>query len=80
MSLVTRRLQALRIPDPEESGYLVRRPYARNGFNTTGYTSHQELLGDIEKIYLTVLEEEYEIVKSELKVRRHFSLPSISSN
>ena len=46
----------------------MRRPYDRGGFNTIDYTSQQELLGDIEKIWLTTLEEELGITKEELKV------------
>lgn len=60
--------QALRIPDAEAAGYIVRRPYDRGGFNTEGYTSQQELLGDIETIWLTTLKEELGIQKTELKV------------
>lgn len=47
----------------------MRRPYDRGGFNTTGYSSHQELLGDIETIWLRTLEEELGIKKTALKVR-----------
>lgn len=68
MSLMSLLPQALRIPDAEASGYIVRRPYDRGGFNTEGYTSQQEVLGDIEKIWLTTLEEELGIRKTELKV------------
>ena len=49
-------------------GYTIRRPYDRGVFNTKDYSSSQELLGDIERIWLTTLEEELEITKEELKV------------
>lgn len=56
------------IPDAEQMGYTIRRPYDRGVFNTKDYSSSQELLGDIERIWLTTLEEELEITKEELKV------------
>ncbi|KAL8287535.1 hypothetical protein RQP46_003393 [Phenoliferia psychrophenolica] len=59
--------EALAIPDAEQMGYTIRRPYDRGVFNTKDYTSQQELLGDIERIWLTTLEEELEITKEELK-------------
>lgn len=61
--------QALKIPDAEASGYILRRPYDRGMFNTAGYTSSQELLGDLKQIWLTTLEEELGISEMELKVR-----------
>lgn len=70
--------QALRIPDAEAAGYLVRRPFGRGGLDTTGYTSQQELLGDVEKIWLTTLEEELGITKTELKVSPRRSAPRLT--
>lgn len=61
--------QAVRIPNYEENGYKLRYPFSRGGFNTTDYTSSQELLGDIERIWLGTLEEELGITKAELKAR-----------
>ncbi|GAA5942784.1 hypothetical protein JCM1841_000981 [Sporobolomyces salmonicolor] len=59
--------KAVRIPDALASGYVLRHPYHRGGFNAVGYTSQQELLGDIETLYTTVLKEEFGIDKEELK-------------
>ena len=59
----------MRIPNHEENGYKLRYPFSRGGFNTTDYASSQELLGDIERIWLGTLEEELGITKAELKVR-----------
>ncbi|GAA5893576.1 hypothetical protein JCM5296_007491 [Sporobolomyces johnsonii] len=59
--------KAVRIPDALASGYVLRHPYHRGGFNAVGYTSQQELLGDIETLYTTVLKEEFGIEKEELK-------------
>ncbi|GAA5984551.1 hypothetical protein JCM11641_006546 [Rhodosporidiobolus odoratus] len=59
--------KAVRIPDAEASGYQLRRPYDRGGFNTLGYSSQQELLGDIEAILVGALEEELGIKREELK-------------
>ncbi|KAM0750707.1 actin-like ATPase domain-containing protein [Meredithblackwellia eburnea MCA 4105] len=59
--------EALHIPNPEQVGYVVRRPYDRGSFNTTGYSSTQEFLGDLERIWTTVIEQELEIAKEELK-------------
>lgn len=54
--------------NPAESGYSLRYPYDRGTFNEAGYTSQQELLGDIAQIWLDTLEEELEITPGELKV------------
>ncbi|KAK4696827.1 actin-related protein 8, partial [Phenoliferia sp. Uapishka_3] len=59
--------EALTIPDAEEAGYTIRRPYDRGVFNTKDYLSSQELLGDVERIWLTTLEQELGITKEELK-------------
>ena len=60
--------QAVKIPNPEENGFQIRYPFSRGGFNTTDYTSAQELVGDIERIWLGTLEQELGITKAELKV------------
>ncbi|GAA5852273.1 hypothetical protein JCM3766R1_004922, partial [Sporobolomyces carnicolor] len=59
--------KAVRIPDPVASGYVVRYPYHRGGFNTVGYVSQQEFLGDLETLYATVLEDELGIEREDLK-------------
>lgn len=58
----------MRIPDPLASGYVLRYPFQRGGFNTVGYVSPQEFLGDLEALYATVLRDELEIEREELKV------------
>jgi actin-related protein 8 len=60
--------EALKIPNAAASGYVLRHPYDRGNFNTADYTSKMELLGDIEQIWMSTLEFELEIEKSELKV------------
>jgi hypothetical protein len=64
----------VRIPDPLASGYVLRYPYQRGGFNTVGYVSQQEFLGDLETLYATVLRDELGIEREELKVRTSFQL------
>ncbi|SCV70520.1 BQ2448_1914 [Microbotryum intermedium] len=59
--------KALRIANPGAAGFVLRRPFDRGQFNTNGYVSSQELLGDIETIWLKTLEDELEITRSELK-------------
>ncbi|GAA6059741.1 hypothetical protein JCM10212_001949 [Sporobolomyces blumeae] len=59
--------KAVRLPDPLASGYVVRHPFQRGGFNTVGYVSQQEFLGDVETLYETVLREELGIEREELK-------------
>jgi actin-related protein 8 len=61
-------VQALRIPDPAASGYELRWPFLRGNFNTQGYTTPQELLGDVETIYTTAIQEELGIEPEDLKV------------
>ncbi|GAA5929917.1 uncharacterized protein JCM15063_004664 [Sporobolomyces koalae] len=59
--------KAVRIPDPLASGYVLRHPYQRGGFNTTGYVSQQEFLGDLEMLYATVIKDELGIDRDDLK-------------
>ncbi|GAA5948952.1 hypothetical protein JCM3765_003964 [Sporobolomyces pararoseus] len=59
--------KAVRIPDPLASGYVLRHPYQRGGFNTVGYLSQQEFLGDLETLYATVLKDELDIEREDLK-------------
>ncbi|SGZ26454.1 BQ5605_C024g09919 [Microbotryum silenes-dioicae] len=59
--------KALRIADPDAAGFVLRRPFDRGQFNTNGYVSSQELLSDIETIWLKTLEDELQIKRSELK-------------
>ncbi|GAA6022077.1 hypothetical protein JCM11491_004742 [Sporobolomyces phaffii] len=59
--------KAVRIPDPLASGYVLRYPYQRGGFNTVGYVSQQEFLGDLEALYATVFRDELGVEKEELK-------------
>lgn len=61
-------MQALRIPDPAASGYELRWPFLRGNFNMQGYTTPQELLGDVETIYTTAIQEELGIEPEDLKV------------
>ncbi|KAI5475415.1 actin-related protein 8 [Pseudohyphozyma bogoriensis] len=49
--------EALAIPDPEKAGYILRHPFDRGAFDTTDYQSSQEFLGDIERIWLSGLNE-----------------------
>ena len=49
-------------------GFHVRWPFHGIHFNYTGYSSHQELLSDIETLWTTTVEEELHIKRSELKV------------
>lgn len=60
--------QALKLADPAKAGYIVRQPFDRGGFNTFGYSCLQELMGDIEALWLTTLEEELGITASQLQV------------
>ncbi|BGP33154.1 Actin-like protein arp8 [Rhodotorula toruloides] len=59
--------KAVRIPDPAASGYELRWPFLRGNFNTQGYTTPQELLGDVETIYKTAIKEELGIEPEDLK-------------
>ncbi|BGP17439.1 hypothetical protein JCM10213_003278 [Rhodosporidiobolus nylandii] len=59
--------QAVRLPDPAASGYTLKHPYDRGGFNMAGYSSAQELLGDVETILVGVMEKELGIRRAELK-------------
>lgn len=60
----------MRIPDPLASGYVLRHPFQRGGFNTVGYVSQQEFLGDVETLYATILRDELGIEREDLKVSR----------
>ncbi|GAA6053412.1 hypothetical protein JCM3770_002314 [Rhodotorula araucariae] len=59
--------KAVRIPDAEASGYDLRWPFQRGGFNTAPYRSPQELLGDVQAIYTGVLRDELDIAEEEFK-------------
>ncbi|KAK4335812.1 Actin-like protein ARP8 [Rhodotorula toruloides] len=59
--------KAVRIPDPAASGYELRWPFLRGNFSTQGYTTPQELLGDVETIYTTAIQEELGIEPEDLK-------------
>ncbi|GAA6010789.1 hypothetical protein JCM10207_005843 [Rhodosporidiobolus poonsookiae] len=59
--------KAVRLPDPSSSGYTLRRPYDRGDFCTVGYSSAQELLGDVEAILVGALKDELGIQREELK-------------
>ena len=48
---------ALRIPDPQASGWSLRFPILRGGFDMSLYTSVQEALGDVMDIWLNALRE-----------------------
>ncbi|GAA6008824.1 uncharacterized protein JCM10292_004683, partial [Rhodotorula paludigena] len=51
--------KAVRIPDAAVSGYSLRWPFSRGGFNTQPYrSSPQELLGDVQAIYTHTLRDE----------------------
>ncbi|KAM0786552.1 hypothetical protein ACM66B_002009 [Microbotryomycetes sp. NB124-2] len=58
-------LEALAIPEAESTGYMVRRPYDRGGFNAGDYAVPQELMGDIETIYATALERDLQIPRQD---------------
>ena len=66
-----RRLsQALRVVEPEKSGYLMRWPIYGTNFNTRDYNSIQENLSDIEILLRKTLQENINIRPSEYKVRK----------
>ena len=60
---------ALRIREPDAEGWTLRWPMDRGNFNTRGYASVEELLGDIAEIWLFALEERLGIKADNLKVR-----------
>lgn len=60
--------QALLLTDSAADNYLVRQPYDRGGFNTLGYSSPQELLDDIETLWVTTLRAELGVSREELAV------------
>lgn len=48
--------EALRIDDStRQNGWLLRWPYIRGNFNTEGYATSKELLGDIQDIWMDAL-------------------------
>lgn len=57
--------------DPEANGYALRFPFFRNNFNTEGYSSSRELLGDIERIIVDSIDSELGISRDNLK---HYSV------
>lgn len=56
------------IPDAQKKAFALRYPFDRGNFNTSGYTTAQELLGDIEAIYVNVLEKDLGIRREDLSV------------
>ncbi|KAF9518979.1 hypothetical protein BS47DRAFT_1370856 [Hydnum rufescens UP504] len=50
-----------RIPDPVQSKYLIRWPIRGSKFNQVDYATRQELIGDIQSIWTTVLQTELSI-------------------
>jgi hypothetical protein len=64
----TKYIQVFLLANPVAQGFHVRWPFHGIHFNHTGYSSHQELLSDIETHWTTSVEEELHIKRSELKV------------
>jgi actin-related protein 8 len=60
--------QVFQIADPQNSGYTVRWPFSGGSFNTEDYASEQEALSDIESMWMTILETEFQITRRTIKV------------
>ena len=62
-------MQALRLGDPTQAGYVVRWPIHGTGFNTRDYSSTQAILNDLETIIRVTLQDRFSITTQDFKVR-----------
>jgi actin-related protein 8 len=60
--------QALRLPNPEAQGYVLRWPIFGGNFNTRDYPTNHLILFDIETIISTTLQEKLGIFPRDYQV------------
>jgi actin-related protein 8 len=60
--------QALRLSDPQQSGYTANWPIYRNNFNTRDYYSLQVILSDLEVLLGKTLKDRFDVEIQDYKV------------
>jgi len=64
--------QALRLANPEQSGYIARWPIYGSNFNTRDYPSLQVILSDLEALLQKTLKDRLDINAQDYKVGNFF--------